>query len=122
MPAVHVAALGCRRSAMTRKTGRDRLRRQQRAPRTRASGLRLRRRAPIGPQDADGLGWPSQYPRHSALKVFWPTSTPAPLDTPSPGNEKNKETPTKPTKPTRRGTGAGLREIERRVLKENKMD
>ena len=35
-------------------------------------------------------------------------------------NEKNKETPTKPTKPTRRGKGAGLREIERKILKENK--
>ena len=34
--------------------------------------------------------------------------------------EKNKETPTKATKPTRRGNGAGLREIERRILKENK--
>ena len=30
------------------------------------------------------------------------------------------EMPTKPTKPTRRGNGAGLREIERRILKENK--
>ena len=35
-------------------------------------------------------------------------------------NEKNKETPPKPTKPTRRGKGAGLREIERRILRENK--
>ena len=36
-------------------------------------------------------------------------------------NEKNKETPAKPTKPTRRGTNGGLREIERTILKENKM-
>ena len=36
-------------------------------------------------------------------------------------NERNKETPTKPTKPTRRGNGAGLREVERTILKENKM-
>ena len=35
--------------------------------------------------------------------------------------EKNKETPTKPTKPTRRGNSAGLREVERTILKENKM-
>jgi len=35
--------------------------------------------------------------------------------------EKNKETPTKPTKPTRRGNNGGLREIERQILKENKM-
>ena len=35
--------------------------------------------------------------------------------------EKNKGTPTKPTKPTRRGTNGGLREIERTILKENKM-
>ena len=38
-------------------------------------------------------------------------------------NERNKETPTKPTftKPTRRGNSAGLREVERTILKENKM-
>ena len=35
--------------------------------------------------------------------------------------EKNKETPTKPTKSTRRGNNGGLREIERQILKENKM-
>ena len=35
--------------------------------------------------------------------------------------EKNKATPTKLTKPTRRGNSAGLREVERTILKENKM-
>ena len=35
--------------------------------------------------------------------------------------EKNKATPIKPTKPIRRGTKGGLREVERTILKENKM-
>ena len=33
--------------------------------------------------------------------------------------EKNKATPTKPTKSIRRGKHGGLREIERKTLKEN---
>ena len=33
--------------------------------------------------------------------------------------EANGATPTKPNKPTRRGKNAGLREIERKILKEN---
>ena len=35
--------------------------------------------------------------------------------------EKNKATPIKPTKPIRRGNKGGLREVERTILKENKM-